>query len=139
MERLSNKFYWELDPVKLVEKNENFLFNLFCSSCYQQVYTQISTLAEIYRIESKSIKDLIQEINAENFYMTIRSIFEKEALLSEIYFYLMEYDWDCSKEDFTEDILQVVKRDYLSDYCWKIENTSETDYPKLLIETILQK
>lgn len=134
---IENKFYWEIDPVEIVKKNKTLL--KFENNSHNNILLQINTLTDLYKKEAKSISYLIDDINKENFFYTIEKILEKEALLSEIYFYLIDYDWSYSGGDLNEDIVKIIQHDYLIDYYWKFENLEEIKYPKLLVNILNKK
>lgn len=136
---MENKFYWEIDPQQIVKHNKKLLSKLFHNSDYKQVYYQINLLIEIYNKESLFIKGSIKSINSSNFFITIKKIFEKEALLSEIYFYLANYEWDYDKKHFDQNIIKTIQTDYLSDYYWKLGNIEENKCPKLLLGVLTEQ
>ncbi|EOH1314048.1 hypothetical protein IL307_13190 [Enterococcus faecium] len=129
---INNRFYWEIDPIEIVKNNTTLL--KFENTSRNDILLQINTLIDLYKKESKTIVYFIEKINKENFFYNIEKILEKEALLSEIYFYLIDYDWNYNEGG--EDIVKIIQNDYLRDYYWKFENLEEKGYPKLLVNVL---
>lgn len=121
------KLYWNVNPVEVIEQNESFKdikSNI-------QLEENITILCQEYEKNSNKIHSLIRTINGRNFEKTMTKIFDREAYLAEIYFYLSE---DILINMKNEDVLEIIRNDYLLSYYWKIEELNQTENIEFLLK-----
>lgn len=114
------KLYWNVNPEEIVKQNESFK-NIRSNT---QLEENITILCQEYEKNSNKIHSLIRKINGDNFEKTMTKIFDREAYLAEIYFYLSE---DILINMKNEDVLEIIRNDYLFSYYWKIEELNQTE------------
>lgn len=114
------KLYWNVNPEEIVKQNESFK-NIRSNT---QLEENITILCQEYEKNSNKIHSLIRKINGDNFEKTVTKIFDREAYLAEIYFYLSE---DILINMKNEDVLEIIRNDYLLSYYWKIEELNQTE------------
>lgn len=114
------QLYWNIDPEKVVKQNEKL--KSIDTNIQLKKYTSI--LCNEYKKKSEEIHKMTEKINGENFEQVMTKIFDKEAYLAEIYFYLSE---DILINMLDTDILEVIKNDYLLSYYWKVEELNQTE------------
>lgn len=114
------KLYWNVNPEEIVKQNESFK-NIRSNT---QLEENITILCQEYEKNSNKIHSLIRKINGDNFEKTMTKIFDREAYLAEIYFYLSE---DILINMKNEDVLEIIRNDYLLSYYWKIEELNQTE------------
>ena len=106
------QLYWNIDPEKLVSKNNAF------NDCTKKIQKNILLLIEEYKAVSNEIKKYINQIENTNFEEHMSEILDREAYLAEIYFYLTE---DILNSFNDEDILAFIKKEYLLSYEGEIQ------------------
>lgn len=121
------KLYWNVNPVEVIEQNESFKD----IKSNTQLEENITILCQEYEKNSNKIHSLIRTINGRNFEKTMTKIFDREAYLAEIYFYLSE---DILINMKNEDVLEIIRNDYLLSYYWKIEELNQTENIEFLLK-----
>lgn len=121
------KLYWNVNPVEVIEQNESFKD----IKSNTQLEENITILCQEYEKNSNKIHSLIRTINGRNFEKTMTKIFDREAYLAEIYFYLSE---DILINMKNEDVLEIIRTDYLLSYYWKIEELNQTENIEFLLK-----
>lgn len=124
---MEKQLYWKIDPKKLIDKNIHFND----IELNTKTKKDIQLLCKEYKKIALEIKNLIHSINETNFERNMMKFFEKEAYLAEIYFYLSE-DILLAIEDI--DILELIKKDYLLSYYWKLEEMNRSENAVLFIK-----
>lgn len=112
------QLYWNVDPEDVVKQNKCFIdidSNI-------QLKKSIVILCQEYKRVSNDIHKTIEKINGNNFEEVMPIIFDKEAYLAEIYFYLSE---DILGNMIDGDILEIIRTDYLYSYYWKLEEMNQ--------------
>ncbi|MFP7291531.1 hypothetical protein [Enterococcus hirae] len=124
---MDKQLYWKIDPEKLIDKNVHFN-DIELNTKKKK---DIQLLCKEYKKITSEIKNIIHSINETNFEINMMKFFEKEAYLAEIYFYLSE-DILLAIEDI--DILELIKKDYLLSYYWKLEEMNRSENAVLFIK-----
>lgn len=114
------QLYWNVDPEEVVKQNI-YLKNIDIDARIRKI---ILILCQEYKNISNEILNVIGAINGRNFEEMLSKVFDKEAYLAEIYFYLS----GDILINFTDiDVLESIKNDYLLNYYWKIEEMNQTE------------
>lgn len=122
--------YWKVNPKLIVNKNP-YLNNWDGDF---QLNLNITILCKEYEEIANEIKRVIKLINEKNFEESMIKIFDKEAYLSEIYFYLSE---DILLNSTEQNILELIKKDYLLSYYWKLEEINKNENVSFMLGTCL--
>ncbi len=125
--------YWNINPEEVIKENENFK-NL--SSVDRHIQKNLAILCQEYNKVSQDIKEMIQSINGNNFEKIMVKIFDKEAYLAEIYFYL---DNDILINTMEENILQLIRNDYLLSYYWKLSEMNQPENVVFFLEKWIEE
>lgn len=100
-----------------------------------QLKLNITILCKEYKEISNEIQRVVQLINEKNFEESMTKIFDKEAYLSEIYFYLSE---DILLNITEQNILELIKKDYLLSYYWKLEEINKDENVSFILGKCLK-
>ena len=109
--------YWELNPRALFQKNPHS--EKIMQENGGEIPDNIKELFTVYEECSSQCILLQNSIDQYNFKDVMKKIFELEAQLSEISFYLEEIDISFVQED----LLLLIQREYLLDYYEKLSNS----------------
>lgn len=132
-----NKLYWNIDPYELIKKNPDYNCIAREGKKFPLV---VVNLMSLYRDKANECIELVQKINYKNFEESMIRIFEKEAYLSEISYYLENIKF-CEFEQEKETILPRIEKEYLVDYYFKLGQAHDDGYflVSLLKHLVLQQ
>ncbi|MDT2227953.1 hypothetical protein [Enterococcus faecalis] len=108
--------YWELNPEILFRMNPHYKSVIRNNG--NEYPKNVLDLISIYNEYSEKCIILQRNIDFYNFKNNIVKLFEYEAVLSEISYYLSEVDLTAMEEDMHT----LIQQEYLIDYYYKLEN-----------------
>ncbi len=133
-----NKLYWNIDPDELIKKNPDY--NRIARGDEKNLPLVVANLISLYRDKANECIELVKKINYENFEESMIKIFEKEAYLSEISYYLENIEFREFERE-REKIFPRIEKEYLVDYYFKLGQAHDEGYflVSLLKQLVLQQ
>lgn len=122
-------FFWETSPYCLLKQNPQY------HMIKQHQIKEISFLISEYKTTSRKIKKLLNSPQKTTFMDYLYQVFDEEAYLAEIAYYLREFPWMESNFNEFDRIDSLIKKEYLIDYYSKLEfNFQEKkDHPIFMV------
>lgn len=133
-----NKIYWNIDPDELIKKNPDY--NRVAEGNEKNLPLIVANLMSLYRNKANECIELVKKINYENFEESMIKLFEKEAYLSEISYYLENIEFSEFERE-RERVLSRIEKEYLVDYYFKLGQAHDEGYflVSLLKKLVLQQ